>query len=51
MDRGSGEPPASLTTINWTSPTSGSWDVAANWSTDTVPGSGDSVVIDVPGVT
>ncbi len=40
-----------LTAINWSSSTSGSWDVASNWSTDTVPGSGDDVTIDKPGVT
>ena len=39
------------TTVSWTSAISGSWDVASNWSTDTVPGPGDDVVINVPGVT
>jgi hypothetical protein len=38
-----------LSTVNWTNPTSGSWDVASNWSTDTVPGPGDDVVIDYTG--
>jgi hypothetical protein len=40
-----------LSTVDWISPSSGSWDVASNWSTDAVPGSGDNVVINVPGVT
>ncbi len=40
-----------LLSVNWTSPTSGSWDVASNWSTNTVPGPGDDVDIDVAGVT
>jgi hypothetical protein len=38
-----------LSTVDWISPTSGSWDVASNWSTGTVPGPGDDVVIDVSG--
>ena len=38
-----------LTTIDWTSTSSGSWDVASNWSTDTVPGPSDDVVIAVTG--
>jgi|CXWL01.1.fsa_nt_gi hypothetical protein len=36
-------------TVRWINPTSGFWDVAANWSTGTVPGSTDDVLIDVPG--
>jgi hypothetical protein len=40
-----------LSTVNWINPKSGSWDVASNWSTDTVPGPGDDAVIDVAGVT
>ena len=38
-----------LATVDWISTTSGSWDVASNWSTDTVPGAGDDVVINVLG--
>jgi uncharacterized membrane protein len=42
--------------IKWISSKSGNWDVAANWldtktNTHVVPGSTDSVTIDVPGVT
>jgi fibronectin-binding autotransporter adhesin len=40
-----------LATVNWISATSGSWDVASNWSSDRVPGAGDDVTIDKPGVT
>ena len=39
-----------LSTVDWISPTSGSWDVASNWSTGKVPGPADDVIIDVPGV-
>ena len=39
------------TTVNWISPTSGSWDVATNWSPAIVPGPGDDVDINVTGVT
>jgi hypothetical protein len=42
------EPRRLLAAISWVSTTSGSWDVASNWSTDAVPGAGDDVVIDVP---
>ena len=38
-----------LATVSWVSATSGSWDVASNWSTDAVPGPTDDVVIDVSG--
>src|SRR5271165_6298366 len=38
-----------LSTVDWISPTSGSWDVASNWSTGTIPGPGDDVVINVTG--
>ena len=38
-----------LSTIDWVSTSSGSWDVASNWSTDTVPGPNDDVVIAVTG--
>ncbi len=37
------------TTISWTNPGSGYWDVAANWSTDVVPDSSDVVTIDTTG--
>ena len=40
-----------LATDTWISPTSGSWDVASNWSTGAVPGPGDDVVINVAGAT
>ena len=40
-----------MSTVDWISRTSGSWDVASNWSTDTVPGHSDNAVINVPGVT
>ena len=40
-----------LSTVNWINTSSGSWDVAANWSTSTVPGPSDDAVIDVSGVT
>ena len=40
-----------LSTVNWISATSGSWDTASNWSTDAVPGAGDDVVINVTGAT
>ncbi len=40
-----------LATVNWISATSGSWDVASNWSTDRVPGAGDDVVINATGAT
>ena len=38
-----------LATDNWISVSSGSWDVASNWSTGKVPGATDDVVINVPG--
>ncbi len=40
-----------LTMIDWSSSTSGSWDVASNWSPEIVPGPSDDAVINVPGVT
>jgi phage baseplate assembly protein gpV len=40
-----------LSTVDWSSSTSGKWDVASNWSTDTVPAAGDNVVINVPRAT
>jgi hypothetical protein len=35
--------------ISWTNPNGGDWDVASNWSTDTVPASADDVTISAPG--
>ena len=37
-----------LATAVWTNVAGGSWNVAANWSTNAVPGAGDDAVIDVP---
>jgi RHS repeat-associated protein len=45
------EPRQLLSSVQWTSATSGAWDVGSNWSTGQVPGSGDDVVIDVNGAT
>jgi hypothetical protein len=38
-----------MATISWTNPAGGDWDVASNWSTDTVPTSSDDVTISAPG--
>jgi RHS repeat-associated protein len=38
-----------LSTVNWINPGGGSWDVGSNWSTGTVPGPNDDVVINVNG--
>jgi len=38
-----------MTAIIWANPANGDWDVAANWSTDTVPTSADDVTISAPG--
>lgn len=38
-----------MTTITWTSATSGDWNTASNWSGNQVPGAGDDAVIDLPG--
>ena len=40
-----------LSTVDWISPTSGSWDVGSNWKGGNVPGPRDDAVVDVPGVT
>jgi Planctomycete extracellular len=45
------EPRQLLSTVDWISKTSGDWNVGSNWSTGTVPGTGDDVVIDVSGAT
>jgi hypothetical protein len=36
------------TTVLWTNPAGGDWSVASNWSTGTLPGPNDDVVIDSP---
>ena len=36
---------ADAATITWKNAAGGSWQVAANWDPETVPGSGDDVVI------
>ena len=40
-----------LANVSWVATQSGFWDVAANWSTRSVPGSADDVTINQPGVT
>jgi streptogramin lyase len=40
-----------LPTVTWSSPSSGDWDTASNWSTGLVPGPSDVVLINQPGVT
>ena len=40
-----------MTSVQWISKSSGNWDVAGNWSTDTVPGPNDDVTINVNGAT
>ncbi|HUB24180.1 MAG TPA: hypothetical protein VL992_02040 [Tepidisphaeraceae bacterium] len=40
-----------LTTVTWSSATSGNWNQASNWSNDSVPTAADDVVIAQPGVT
>src|SRR6516162_6988140 len=45
------EPRQLLSSAQWTSATSGAWDVGSNWSTGQVPGSSDDVVIDVNSAT
>lgn len=44
-----GGPICHAATVAWTNPHGGSFETAANWSTGTVPGSADSVVIGLPG--
>ncbi len=36
-----------LSTVTWTNPAGGDWDIAPNWSTDSVPGPADDVIIEV----
>jgi FG-GAP-like repeat len=38
-----------MTAINWENPVNGDWDVASNWSTDTIPSSADDVTISAAG--
>jgi hypothetical protein len=38
-----------MAAINWKNPVNGDWSVASNWSTNTVPTSGDAVTISAPG--
>ncbi len=38
-----------LSTINWSNPAGGDWDVPGSWSGGKVPGSGDDAVINEPG--
>lgn len=45
------EPRTLLSTVSWAVNSSGYWDVPTNWSTGSLPGPGDDVVIDKPGVT
>jgi hypothetical protein len=37
-----------LANVFWNVDASGSWDVASNWSTGTVPGAADDVFLDRP---
>ena len=42
------EPRTLLSAVSWTGGGGdNNWDTAANWSTDSVPGSGDDVTIDI----
>jgi phage baseplate assembly protein gpV len=41
--------PRQLLSVSWISKTSGNWNLGSNWSTGTVPGPGDDVVINVFG--
>jgi hypothetical protein len=43
------EPRWLLATVSWITNGDGNWSVGSNWSTGTVPGANDTVVIDVPG--
>jgi len=38
-----------MASLSWNNASGGSWTVAANWSTDTVPGSGDDAFIAIAG--
>ena len=39
------EPRILLSNVSWIAPAGGDWGVGANWSTGTVPGSGDTAII------
>jgi hypothetical protein len=38
-----------MATLSWITGTSGLWTTAANWSSDAVPGAGDTAVVNAPG--
>jgi FG-GAP-like repeat len=38
-----------MTAVSWKNPVNGDWDVATNWSTDTLPTAADDVTISAPG--
>ena len=38
-----------MASVSWNTASSGSWSVASNWSTDTVPGSGDDAFLAIAG--
>lgn len=38
-----------MAVVNWINAAGGAWNVGSNWSTNSVPGIDDDVVIDVPG--
>ena len=42
---------AHAATINWTNTTSSGWNTAANWNPNTVPGTTDTAIISLAGVT
>ncbi|MCL5946211.1 MAG: hypothetical protein M1472_05080 [Planctomycetes bacterium] len=39
------EPRIMLSNVSWITPAGGDWGVGANWSTGTVPGSGDTAIV------
>ena len=41
--------PRQLLSVSWISKTSGNWNLGSNWSTGTVPGPGDDVIINESG--
>ncbi len=40
-----------LLAVTWINPEGGDWDTTANWSTGQLPGPGDEVIINTPGIT
>jgi hypothetical protein len=38
-----------MTAVNWKNPVNGDWNVAIDWSTGSLPTSGDDVTISAPG--